>query len=78
MTNTEKATPRQVTNNKVYIGKVEAFEIAQERGFFELPRKGKEVLTVPSIAENIANGRPRSFTYVLGKDESGFYLDERD
>ena len=55
---------------KTYIGKVEAFEIALERGIEELPRKGKEVLTVYSALEN-AQGKQNE---VLGKDAQGFYL----
>lgn len=52
---------------KTYIGKVEAYEIATERGIYELPRKGKEVLTVHAIA----TGKK---TEVIGKDEQGFYI----
>lgn len=51
-----------------YIGKVEALEIAFERGC-ELPKKGYQNLTVPAIA----TGLP---TLVLGKDNKGFYLSE--
>ena len=54
--------------DKTYIGKVEAFEIALLRGC-ELPRKGKENLTVYAIAEN-------KKTEVIGKDEQGYYIAE--
>ena len=62
--------------DKTYIGKVEAFEVALERGIEELPRKGIEILTVPSIMENRQNNRLDGFCFVLGKDEHGFYLSE--
>lgn len=52
---------------KVYIGEVEAWEVALERGIEELPKKGFEVLTVYAIAEN----RPE---VALGKDEKGFFI----
>ena len=56
--------------DKVYIGKVEAFEILQEHNYFEgLPRKGYQVMNVPAIATGI----PCS---VIGKDEQGFYYAE--
>ncbi len=55
-----------MVNEKVYIGEVEAFEIAQERGIEELPCNGREILTVYGVAE-------RKQTEVLGKDEGGFY-----
>ena len=54
---------------KVYIGKVEAYEIALERNILRLPRQGREICTVYAIAEN----RPCE---ILGKDENGFYLAE--
>lgn len=69
-------TTKKQANERVYIGKVEALEVAQERGFFELPRKGKEVLTIPSKAENLSMNRSASFCFILGKDEQGFYLAE--
>jgi hypothetical protein len=57
-------------SEKVYIGKVEAFELAQERGFFELPRKGKQIVTCYSIAEKAMTGKN---DVLLGKDENGYY-----
>ena len=63
--------------NKTYIGKVEAFEVALERKIDKLPRKGIEILTVPSIAENRQNNRLDGFCFVLGKDERGFFLAEQ-
>lgn len=54
---------------KTYIGKVEAYEVMLERNIPELPRKGKEWLTVRCVAENKPD-------LVLGKDEKGFYLAE--
>jgi predicted RecA/RadA family phage recombinase len=56
-----------MTKDKTYIGKVEAFEVAMERGIFELPKKNTEVLTVHAIA----SGKD---TEVLGKDAKGYYL----
>jgi hypothetical protein len=54
-------------SNKTYIGKVEALEIANERGMDNLPRKGQEILHVPAnyLEFNIE---------ILGKDEQGFYI----
>lgn len=53
--------------DKVYVGNVEAFEIAQERNIDKLPRKGKEILTVRC--------KPLT-TLIIGKDEHGFYIGE--
>jgi hypothetical protein len=50
--------------DKVYVDKVEAFEIAMSRGFFELPRKGKEILTCRAVG--LGNS-------ILGKDANGYY-----
>jgi hypothetical protein len=61
----------KMTVDIVYIGKVEAWEIAIERGIFELPRKGKEIVTCYAIAEKISEGKQDD---VLGKDEHGFYI----
>ena len=52
--------------DKIYIGEVEALEVAFERGIEELPLKGKQVLTVPAIA----TGLP---CLILGHDGKGFY-----
>lgn len=57
------------TSEKIYIGKVEAYEIALERNIMRLPRKGREILTVYATA----TGRAPE---VLGKDEVGFYIAE--
>jgi len=53
--------------DKVYIGKCEALEIAFTRGIFELPRKGKEIITCRQ------KGLGDS---VLGKDAGGYYTVE--
>lgn len=53
----------------VYIGDVEALEIAQLRGIEAIPERGFEVLTVHAIA----SGLPIE---VLGKDANGFYIRE--
>jgi len=58
---------REMVKDKVYIGKVEALEVAIERGIFELPKKNKEIWTVHAIA----SGKD---TEVLGKDAKGYYL----
>jgi hypothetical protein len=59
---------------KTYIGKVEAFEVMLERNIDRLPRKGKEIITVYSIAEKLAKGLSKD--PILGKDEQGYYLAE--
>ena len=59
--------------NKAYIGREEAFELALERGFFALPRKGREYVNVPSNTEIALNGAKIT---ALGKDERGYYLAE--
>ena len=53
--------------DNIYIGKVEAWEIAIERGIEQLPRKGRQILTVHAIA----SGKGID---VIGKDENGYYL----
>lgn len=58
--------------DKVYIGREEAYELALERGIERLPRKGKEFITVYSIAEN-NTGKPN---VTLGHDENGYYTAE--
>ena len=59
------------TINKQYIGREEAYELMMERGIDNLPRKGREVLTVPAIA----TGLP---VLVLGKDHQGYYTAEME
>ena len=59
-----------MTNDKAYIGKVEAYELLQElffNDFQTLPRKGREYINVP------ASYTGKDITY-LGKDENGFYV----
>lgn len=60
------------TLDKAYIGKVEAYELALERGIERLPRQGREIITVYSCLEN-SMGKPN---VVLGKDEQGYYTAE--
>lgn len=55
--------------NKSYIGREEAFEIMLERNIDKLPRRGKEIWTVPAIATGLS-------TVILGKDEQGYYIAE--
>jgi hypothetical protein len=55
--------------DKVYIGKVEAYEILSEWGVYELPRKGRVIVNVPAIT----TGKP---CMELGKDIQGFYIGE--
>jgi hypothetical protein len=57
--------------DKVYIGKVEAFEIMLERNIETLPRKGKQWLSVLSCLEA---SHTRIIAHILGKDEDGFYI----
>ena len=52
---------------KTYIGKVEALEICQERGIFELPRRGKGIITCYATATGKRNE-------VIGKDGQGYFL----
>jgi hypothetical protein len=54
---------------KTYIGQVEAWEIAQERGIERLPRIGREIVTCYCKAEC----RPDVF---IGKDKQGYYIGE--
>lgn len=57
----------ELTIDKVYIGKVEAYEIAMQRGIEKLPRKSKEIWTVyPKVLNKPAD--------ILGKDEQGYYV----
>ena len=56
---------------KTYIGREEAFELALGRGFFKLPRKGREYVNVPSNAEIALTGAEIT---ALGKDDNGYYL----
>ena len=58
------------TEDKAYIGKVEAYELLQElffNDFQTLPRKGKEYVNVPAIYTG------KDIIY-LGKDEDGYYV----
>ena len=57
--------------DKIYIGDVEAWEVAQDRGIDELPTSGKEIITCYSIADDRNDE-------VLGKDGKGFYLREQN
>ena len=58
--------------NRVYIGEVEALELAQERNIPELPKNnGREIITVYSKLENEL-GKPN---VLLGKDSNGFYTE---
>ena len=61
-----------MNQDKTYIGKVEAYEIALERGIERLPRKNREIVTCKSIAEKLAIGQ--TYDEVLGHDEQGYYL----
>ena len=57
--------------DKQYIGREEAYELTIARGFERLPRKGREYVNVPSIAEcAIKDITPTA----LGKDEHGYYV----
>lgn len=58
---------------KVYIGDIEALEIAFERRIFELPKKGRLIVTIPSLLEAEETGAE---ALILGKDEKGFYTAE--
>lgn len=56
---------------KTYIGREEAFEIALDRGFYKLPRKGIEYIqSVPILHLQLGLVKPLA----LGKDEQGYYL----
>lgn len=56
---------------KVYIGREEAWEIKIERGIEQLPRKGRQILTVWPVAMN----KP---VEILGHDENGYYLSQKE
>jgi len=53
---------------KMYIGKAEALEIALSRRIYELPRKGKEIITCRQVGLGDS---------VLGKDSFGYYNIEK-
>ena len=61
-----------IVQDKVYIGREEAYEVCLERGIDTLPRKGKEIVTVKSNYENAMLGR--DYNELIGKDENGYYL----
>jgi hypothetical protein len=58
--------------DKSYIGMTEAWELALERGIDELPRKGREIVTVYSIVDNKAG----KHNVALGLDKHGYYTRE--
>lgn len=58
---------------KVYIGKVEAFELLQGWEILKMPKKGKEVVHVPCINELIESGLTAQ---AIGIDDGGYYIRE--
>ena len=58
---------KQPIINRLYIGKVEAYEIAMERGIDRLPRVGREIWTCRLVGLGDS---------ILGKDEQGYYTAE--
>lgn len=53
--------------DKIYIDKVEAYEIAMGRGIERLPKQGREIVTCRQVGIGDS---------VLGKDEQGYYVVE--
>jgi len=57
--------------NKTYVGKVEALELAFDRGIYELPYKGKEIITCYALATL------KGYDDIIGKDGRGYYIAKR-